>query len=83
MLQTSKKFELKQEGCVLELHVHDLEPEDSGYYTCDAGDQLTTASITVQGIKNIFKTFANCILVFTNFCHRSNRHNCLKRPGVD
>ncbi|XP_073797130.1 obscurin isoform X16 [Danio rerio] len=48
VLQPSKKFELKQDGCVLELHVHDLEPEDNGYYTCDAGDQLTTASITVQ-----------------------------------
>ncbi|KAG1944409.1 titin [Pimephales promelas] len=48
VLQPSKKFEMKQEGCVLELHVHDLEPEDNGYYTCDAGDQLTTASVTVQ-----------------------------------
>ncbi|XP_059391295.1 obscurin-like [Carassius carassius] len=61
VLQPSKKFEMKQEGCVLELHVHNLEPEDNGYYTCDAGDQLTTASLTVQeaevlivsGIKNI------------------------------
>ncbi|KAL1248368.1 hypothetical protein QQF64_021686, partial [Cirrhinus molitorella] len=60
VLQSSKKFEMKQEGCVLELHIHDLEPEDNGYYTCDAGDQLTTASVTVQeaevlivsGIKN-------------------------------
>ncbi|XP_077101394.1 obscurin isoform X30 [Siphateles boraxobius] len=48
VIQPSKKFEMKQEGCVLELHVHDLEPEDNGYYTCDAGDQLTTASVTVQ-----------------------------------
>ncbi|XP_056105321.1 obscurin-like isoform X11 [Rhinichthys klamathensis goyatoka] len=48
VLQPSKKFEMKQEGCVLELHVHDLEPEDNGYYTCDAGDQLTTASVTLQ-----------------------------------
>uniref|UniRef100_A0A9J8DG01 non-specific serine/threonine protein kinase n=1 Tax=Cyprinus carpio carpio TaxID=630221 RepID=A0A9J8DG01_CYPCA len=48
VLQPSKKFEMKKEGCVLELHVHDLEPEDNGYYTCDAGDQLTTASVTVQ-----------------------------------
>ncbi|XP_026114233.1 obscurin isoform X20 [Carassius auratus] len=61
VLQPSKKFEMKQEGCVLELHVHNLEPEDNGYYTCDAGAQLTTASLTVQeaevlivsGIKNI------------------------------
>lgn len=51
MLQPSKKYQMKQEGCVQELHVHDLEPEDNGYYTCDAGDQLTTASISVQGIK--------------------------------
>lgn len=51
VLQPSKKHEMKQEGCVQELHVHDLEPEDNGYYTCDAGDQLTTASVTVQGIK--------------------------------
>ncbi|KAI7792382.1 putative obscurin-like [Triplophysa rosa] len=48
VLQPSKKYQMKQEGCVQELHVHDLEPEDNGYYTCDAGDQLTTASITVQ-----------------------------------
>ncbi|KTF85971.1 hypothetical protein cypCar_00030345 [Cyprinus carpio] len=60
VLQPSKKFEMKQEGCVLELLVHNLEPEDNGYYTCDAGNQLTTASVTVQeaevlivsGIKN-------------------------------
>ncbi|XP_051738388.1 obscurin-like isoform X11 [Ctenopharyngodon idella] len=60
VLQPSKKFEMKKEGCVLELHIHDLEPEDNGYYTCDAGNQLTTASVTVQeaevlivsGIKN-------------------------------
>ncbi|KAK7118675.1 hypothetical protein R3I94_022238 [Phoxinus phoxinus] len=51
VLQPSKKFEMKQEGCVLELHVHDLEPEDNGYYTCDAGDQLTTASVAVQEVE--------------------------------
>ncbi|CAM4723722.1 unnamed protein product [Leuciscus chuanchicus] len=51
VLQPSKKFEMKQEGCVLELHVHDLEPEDNGYYTCDAGNQLTTASVTVQEVE--------------------------------
>lgn len=49
ILQPSKKFQLKMEGCVHELHIYDLKPEDSGYYTCDAGDQLTTASVSVQG----------------------------------
>ncbi|XP_053094396.1 obscurin isoform X2 [Pangasianodon hypophthalmus] len=48
VLQPGKKFQLKQEGCIQELHIYDLKPEDSGYYTCDAGNQLTTASLSVQ-----------------------------------
>ncbi|XP_029109266.1 obscurin [Scleropages formosus] len=48
VLKPSKKYEMKQEGRQLELHIHNLEPEDNGYYTCDAGDQLTTASLTVK-----------------------------------
>ncbi|XP_036374685.1 obscurin isoform X3 [Megalops cyprinoides] len=48
VLQPSRKYEMKQEGCVLELWIRDLEPEDNGYYTCDVGEQLTTASVTVQ-----------------------------------
>ncbi|XP_062847132.1 obscurin isoform X3 [Trichomycterus rosablanca] len=48
VLQPGKKYELKQMGYIKELHIHDLKPEDSGYYTCDAGDQLTTASVSVQ-----------------------------------
>ena len=49
VLQPGKKYEMKQEGCIRELCIRNLEPEDSGYYTCDAGDQLTTASLAVQG----------------------------------
>ena len=49
VLQPGKKCEMRQEGCVRELCIRNLEPEDSGYYTCDAGDQLTTASLAVQG----------------------------------
>lgn len=49
VLQPGRKYEMKQDGRQLELCVHDLQPEDSGYYTCDAGDQLTTASLTVKG----------------------------------
>ncbi|XP_061109724.1 obscurin isoform X43 [Conger conger] len=48
VLQPSRKYEMRQEGSVLELCIHDLESEDNGYYTCDVGDQLTTASVTVQ-----------------------------------
>ncbi|MGH0174100.1 UNVERIFIED_CONTAM: hypothetical protein FKN15_071392 [Acipenser sinensis] len=48
VLQPSDKYEMKQRGSVLELLIHDLEPEDNGYYTCDTGEQLTTASVAVQ-----------------------------------
>ncbi|CAL8345067.1 unnamed protein product [Merluccius merluccius] len=48
VLQPCMKYEMRQEGCVRELCIRSLEAEDSGYYTCDAGDQLTTASLAVQ-----------------------------------
>ncbi|KAF1383754.1 hypothetical protein PFLUV_G00135120 [Perca fluviatilis] len=53
VLQPSMKYEMRQEGCIQELCIRNLEPEDSGYYTCDAGDQLTTASLAVQ-VKEVF-----------------------------
>lgn len=54
ILQPGKKFQLKQAGCLQELHINDLKLEDSGYYTCDAGNQLTTASVSVQGKERFF-----------------------------
>nr|XP_033505660.1 obscurin isoform X5 [Epinephelus lanceolatus] len=53
VLQPGLKFEMRQEGCIQELCIRNLEPDDSGYYTCDAGDQLTTASLAVQ-VKEVF-----------------------------
>ncbi|XP_045907720.1 obscurin isoform X23 [Micropterus dolomieu] len=53
ILPHGKKYEMRKEGCVQELCIRNLEPEDSGYYTCDAGDQLTTASLVVQ-VKEVF-----------------------------
>ena len=50
VLQEGKKYQTKQEGCVQELCIRNVEPEDNGYYTCDAGDQLTTCSVAVEGI---------------------------------
>ncbi|KAM4605629.1 obscurin [Polymixia lowei] len=53
VLQPGKKYETRKDGCVHELCIRNLEPEDNGYYTCDAGDQLTTASLAVQ-VKEVF-----------------------------
>ncbi|KAK7945499.1 hypothetical protein WMY93_001227 [Mugilogobius chulae] len=48
VLHSGKRVNIKQDGCVQELRLLNAAPEDSGFYTCDAGDQLTTASLTVQ-----------------------------------
>ncbi|KAM9322751.1 LOW QUALITY PROTEIN: obscurin [Pholidichthys leucotaenia] len=53
VLQPGMKCEMRQKGCIRELCIRNVEPEDSGYYTCDAGDQLTTASLAVQ-VKEVF-----------------------------
>ncbi|XP_061695247.1 obscurin isoform X3 [Syngnathoides biaculeatus] len=48
VLAPGNKYEIREEGCIQELCIRNLASDDSGYYTCDAGDQLTTASVAVQ-----------------------------------
>lgn len=62
VLRPGKKYEMRQSGCIQELCIWNLEPDDSGYYTCDAGDQLTTASLAVQGSLpfSTVAVFLNC-----------------------
>uniref|UniRef100_A0A7N4PFA3 non-specific serine/threonine protein kinase n=1 Tax=Sarcophilus harrisii TaxID=9305 RepID=A0A7N4PFA3_SARHA len=48
VIQSSSKYHLRQEGATLELIVRDLEPQDSGEYSCVFKDQKTTATLTVK-----------------------------------
>lgn len=66
VLQPGKKYEMRQEGCIQELCIRNVEPEDSGYYTCDAGDQLTTASLAVQG--SLSQYCCICPRVYLLYC---------------
>ncbi|XP_074523985.1 obscurin [Halichoeres trimaculatus] len=55
-LKASKKYEMKQDGCLLQLHIKELTPEDRGSYTCRAGSAETTATVSVKELPPYFKT---------------------------
>ncbi|XP_073675951.1 obscurin [Garra rufa] len=48
LLKPGNKYEMKQDGCVLQLQIRDLKSEDSGSYKCFTGSMVTTASIVVK-----------------------------------
>uniref|UniRef100_A0A8C6S235 Obscurin n=1 Tax=Nannospalax galili TaxID=1026970 RepID=A0A8C6S235_NANGA len=54
ILKSSSKYSLRQEGVMLELVVRDLQPQDSGCYSCSFGDQTTSATLTVKALSAQF-----------------------------
>ncbi|XP_045855646.1 obscurin [Meles meles] len=49
------KYQMVQEGRTAELLVRGAEPEDSGQYTCDAGDSQSTASLSIRALRPVFR----------------------------
>ncbi|KAF6095953.1 hypothetical protein HJG60_014194 [Phyllostomus discolor] len=50
------KYQMVQEGVTVELLVHGVEQEDSGYYTCDIGHTQSTARLLVRAPRPVFQT---------------------------
>lgn len=55
-LRSGDKYEMRKEGKVNLLLIHDVEPQDTGLYSCDTGDMQSHAKLTVTG--NYFPFFS-------------------------
>lgn len=53
LLENADKYQMKQRETALELTIRDVDPEDSGVYTCLCRDQRTKATVKVVGTSSV------------------------------
>ncbi|KAM8849475.1 obscurin isoform 11-T11 [Spinachia spinachia] len=63
-LAPSSKYRLKQEGTTVELFIYRLQEADSGEYSCDTGNQRTSAVLTVQEVEVSIRKFLESCVVY-------------------
>lgn len=51
-LRPGGKYEIRQNGCKLQLKIHAVTHQDSGSYRCSAGSFETVASLEVKGTQH-------------------------------
>ncbi len=63
-LKHGGRYQIIQRDIMCELQISDLVPEDSGEYSCDCGNEKTTANVVVSGMDKSFLIYMYPFIVF-------------------